>query len=71
MEAPQRVLLTKLVMLVGGLLCLGWLVVSLRALIDSATETETVSRVCNALGPLGVILVLLGIVIDPRRRRED
>lgn len=71
MEDRRSPLLVKALLLVGGVICLGWTVVSIRALIDSATEAETISRVFRAIGPLGVILVVLAIVLDPRRRRAD
>ena len=71
-RGKYRLALTLL--LVGGVLCLGWVVASLLSLFDLAESDTMPLKVFNAFGPLGIILVILGIILSqwnlPALRRQ-
>ena len=60
MSPTARYRLTVALFLLGAPLCLGWAAVSLAAFFDLLPEGSTPARILGALGPLGVILVIVG-----------
>lgn len=60
MEAKKRLLWFKILYFVGGVLCVGWVLVSLLGLFDAVPTTGTPWKAFSALGPLGIVLMVLG-----------
>ena len=63
MTTRGKVRLAQTLLLFGGLLCLGWVVVLLLSLFDLAEKDALPLRALNAFGPLGVVLVILGVIL--------
>jgi len=63
MTTRGKVRLALTLLLVGGLLCLGWVVSLLLSLFDLAESDTVPLKVLNAFGPLGIILVILGVIL--------
>ena len=60
MQARQRLTYATYLLLGGALLSLGWVIVSFVFLFELGDESLGIWRVLEALGPLGLIMVILG-----------
>jgi hypothetical protein len=60
MSVRRKYVYARALLFVGGIVSAVWGVVSLLGLFDLASDASDFPRVVRALGPLGIIMVIVG-----------